>query len=85
MSTPAVLLGDFNATPESETFEILGAAGWREVLPPDAHFTYPSMAPDRRIDTIFIRGPLEIVNARVAPPWGSDHRAVVVDVSVRGE
>ena len=77
---PSVLLGDFNATPGSEAMEILRAAGWRDVLPTGGDFTYPSRAPDRRIDTILVRGPVEILAALVTPEWGSDHRAVVTEL-----
>jgi endonuclease/exonuclease/phosphatase family metal-dependent hydrolase len=79
---PAVLLGDFNATPESQPMEILRQAGWYEAPMLEGSFTYPSKAPERRIDTIVVCGPVEILDARVAPAWGSDHRAVVVDVAL---
>jgi endonuclease/exonuclease/phosphatase family metal-dependent hydrolase len=83
---PAVLLGDFNALPTDRCFEILAGAGWRDVHAPDAPAapTYPSRAPVRRIDTILVRGPIETVGARVAPPWGSDHRAVRAEIRRAG-
>jgi endonuclease/exonuclease/phosphatase family metal-dependent hydrolase len=80
---PSVLLGDFNAVPGSEAMEILRMAGWNDALGPDRNFTYPSKAPDRRIDTIFVRGPLDVIEAHITPEWGSDHRGVVVELSLR--
>jgi endonuclease/exonuclease/phosphatase (EEP) superfamily protein YafD len=35
----------------------------------------------RRIDTIFVRG-ASIADARVAPPWGSDHLGVAAEIAV---
>ncbi|MGH2571665.1 MAG: endonuclease/exonuclease/phosphatase family protein, partial [bacterium] len=87
-TAPSILLGDFNALPESRCLAILADAGWRDVFDGsdgaadiDAGTgTYPSRAPVRRIDTIFFRGPWRLVRAEVAPPWGSDHRAVVAEL-----
>lgn len=78
-----ILLGDFNALPDSESLAILKAAGWRDVGAADPgpfSPTYPSDDPARRIDTIFLGGGSETLRTRVAPPWGSDHRAVIADV-----
>lgn len=46
---------------------------------PPADATFPSVAPTRRIDTIFFGEGLSLDQATVAPPWGSDHRAVIAD------
>ncbi|HET9888561.1 MAG TPA: endonuclease/exonuclease/phosphatase family protein, partial [bacterium] len=78
----AVLLGDFNATREAEPMRILREAGWYEPPMLEGSFTYPSKAPQRRIDTILVCGPISVLDARVAPDWGSDHRAVVVEVAM---
>ena len=78
---PSILLGDFNALPESPCLAILAGAGWRDVFDiGDSSGTYPSRAPVRRIDTIFFRGPWQLLRAEIAPPWGSDHRAVVAEL-----
>jgi endonuclease/exonuclease/phosphatase family metal-dependent hydrolase len=72
----SVVLGDFNATSGSTSLGILESAGWKDVASlGGAAPTYPSRDPDRRIDTIFVRG-ADALESRVAPPWGSDHRAV---------
>jgi endonuclease/exonuclease/phosphatase (EEP) superfamily protein YafD len=81
----ALLLGDFNALPDSECLEVLRVGGWRDVArgEGDGGATFPSAAPERRIDTILYRGSLRLESAEVAPPWGSDHRAVVADFAFR--
>jgi endonuclease/exonuclease/phosphatase family metal-dependent hydrolase len=79
----AVLLGDFNALPGAESMAILRAAGWQDVgaaADPPFPPTYPARAPDRRIDTILTGAGTRIRSSRVAPPWGSDHRAVLADL-----
>jgi len=77
---PSILLGDFNAEPGSTCLAILEAAGWRDALASSGELTYPSTDPVRRIDTILLRGPWRVLSARVAPPWGSDHRAVIAEI-----
>jgi endonuclease/exonuclease/phosphatase family metal-dependent hydrolase len=85
---PSLLLGDFNALPDSECMAILAAAGWHDVFgvtDPEAEvdrdaLTNPSDVPHRRIDTILYRGPWRLLRAEAAPPWGSDHRAVVAEL-----
>jgi endonuclease/exonuclease/phosphatase family metal-dependent hydrolase len=79
----AILLGDFNALPSSEPLAVLGAAGWQDagaVDPGPFSPTYPSRAPTRRIDTVLAGAGTRILASRVAAPWKSDHRAVVVDL-----
>jgi endonuclease/exonuclease/phosphatase family metal-dependent hydrolase len=79
---PGILLGDFNSLPDSSPLAILRRAGWHDAFDPDdvESTTYPSKDPIRRIDTIFWRGPLRLDRAEVAPPWGSDHRAVIAEI-----
>ncbi|NNE43938.1 MAG: hypothetical protein HKN12_07000, partial [Gemmatimonadetes bacterium] len=85
-----VLLGDFNALPDSRCFGILHEAGWTDIYQQSLlaevgeGMTFPSAAPERRIDTILYRGPWRVAASGVAPPWGSDHRAVWVDLSPMG-
>ena len=78
----ALLLGDFNAVPGSEAMTILGEAGWQDagtVDPGPFSPTYPARSPARRIDTVLVGGASRMLGSSVAPPWGSDHRAVIVD------
>ena len=80
-----VLLGDFNDLPTSRCLSILTRAGWSDVAAgnePAAPPTFPAEAPKRRIDTI-LHGPgLVLRDTRVAPPWGSDHRAVIAELNL---
>ncbi len=85
---PAVLLGDFNATPFSQTYRMLTAAlrdaqlGRRRA--PTS--TFPSRFPFMRIDHVFLAGDIEVAGvhspynarARVA----SDHLPLVVDIEI---
>lgn len=88
-TSPAVLLGDFNATPFSTTYRMLhtvmrdAQVGGRR--PPTA--TFPSRFPFMRIDHVFLAGEIEVVainspydpRARIA----SDHLPLVVDLEIR--
>jgi endonuclease/exonuclease/phosphatase family metal-dependent hydrolase len=88
-TAPAVLLGDFNATPYSQTYRMLhtvmrDAQAGRRVSPTS---TFPSRFPFMRIDHVFLAGEVEVksvsspydARARVA----SDHLPLVVDLEVR--
>jgi endonuclease/exonuclease/phosphatase family metal-dependent hydrolase len=76
---PRVFLGDCNLQP-ARAEPILRAAGF-EVA--DTAPTFPADEPRIRLDYVAVDG-LRIVEAQVAPPAGvSDHRAVVVDLSLR--
>jgi endonuclease/exonuclease/phosphatase family metal-dependent hydrolase len=77
----SLLMGDFNALPESRCLSVLREAGWTDVHVPGAGGgeTFPASEPVRRIDTILHRGGLRLSTTRVADDWGSDHRAVIAD------
>jgi endonuclease/exonuclease/phosphatase family metal-dependent hydrolase len=76
---PAVLGGDFNATPDSPIYRQLVDAGFTDgALADDASPTSPSEAPRNRIDYVWIRG-LKPVDAEVLDSTASDHRMVVVE------
>jgi endonuclease/exonuclease/phosphatase family metal-dependent hydrolase len=88
-TAPAVLLGDFNATPYSQTYRMLhtvmrDAQAGRRVSPTS---TFPSRFPFMRIDHVFLAGEIEVVN--VTSPYdarsrvASDHLPLVVDVEVK--
>lgn len=88
-TAPAVLLGDFNATPYSQTYRMLhtvmrdAQAGRR--MAPTA--TFPSRFPFMRIDHVFLAGEIEV--AKVSSPYdgraraASDHLPLVVDLEIR--
>jgi endonuclease/exonuclease/phosphatase (EEP) superfamily protein YafD len=71
---PAILVGDFNATPWSNAAPRLAANGWRWFggLQP----TWPHAAWGIPIDTVWGHGPWQVTDRTVGPPIGSDHRPV---------
>jgi endonuclease/exonuclease/phosphatase (EEP) superfamily protein YafD len=71
---PAILLGDFNATPWSNAAPRLLAAGWRWFG--GLHPTWPHSAWGIPIDTVWGHGPWQVTERAVGPPIGSDHRPV---------
>ncbi len=87
-TAPAVLLGDFNATPFSATYRLLSSvlrdAQAGSVRTPTA--TFPSGFPLLRIDHVFLAGEMKVVSvespydakARVA----SDHLPLVVELDL---
>jgi endonuclease/exonuclease/phosphatase (EEP) superfamily protein YafD len=71
---PAILVGDFNATPWSNVSPRLAANGWRwfgGVQP-----TWPHAAWGIAIDSVWGHGPWQVTERAVGPPIGSDHRPV---------
>jgi endonuclease/exonuclease/phosphatase family metal-dependent hydrolase len=79
---PAVLMGDLNATGESQVARALQAAGFRDAFllagaPPEP--TAPADRPVRRIDWIWVRG-LMVDGATVSMGPGSDHRLVAASI-----
>jgi len=75
---PTVLLGDLNATPERDELAPLFARmrdAWTAGT--GAGFTFPAEAPVRRIDYVFVEGPLTVLESGVVETDGSDHRPVL--------
>lgn len=82
-SLPFIVAGDFNATPDQWSRAHV-AAGLREALgarTPWA-FTFPSLLPLVQIDGALASLHWWPVACHVSGPSGSDHRAVVVDLSL---
>lgn len=89
-TAPAVLLGDFNATPFSSTYRILaGALRDAQAVGPRGKppvSTFPSGFPFLRIDHVFVSGGLTVT--RVESPFdpltraASDHLPLIVDLTV---
>jgi endonuclease/exonuclease/phosphatase (EEP) superfamily protein YafD len=79
--TPLVVGGDFNATPDHPGIARLNAVGlrdaWAECGSGDG-FTYPSNAPTKRIDYLFLSGDLHCSGAAVMETQVSDHRPLLV-------
>lgn len=83
-----ILLGDFNAFPESSAIETI-TASYTDVfaaLGMDQAYTYPapydSREPDARIDYIFVSEDVKTRNAEVLQTFASDHLPLVADLTV---
>ncbi len=94
---PVMLLGDFNATPESVPIQSLLAGGMKDSRQaslepahgPDATWTGWTIAgePGRRIDFVFVRGPLAVYrHATLAESFSgrfpSDHLPVIAEIAL---
>ena len=89
MPEPAMLLGDFNCTPGSPTYQLIRAAGFSDALElaglgPRDGVTFPGSTPPLRLDHIFL-GPQLVPRFRRA--WiddaaeGSDHQPVWLELA----
>ena len=87
---PVVLGGDLNESPGQPTWQLLSAAGFVDHA--DEHdFTYPARVPKRRIDAVFVRGGVTVLEQRTPEvsaellAQASDHRpvGVLVDFTVQ--
>lgn len=83
-ASPAVLGGDFNATPESPTCARIRAAGFDDPFAVggfEPFPTSPAVGPAKRIDFVWARG-LDVRDAQVLDSLASDHRMVVVELAL---
>ena len=83
-SSAAVFGGDFNAEPDSPVYARIAAAGFIDpflALGLDPPPTDPAINPSKRIDFVWLRD-LEPLDAEVPPVTASDHRPVVVEVTL---
>jgi endonuclease/exonuclease/phosphatase family metal-dependent hydrolase len=83
---PLLLGGDLNARPESAVHEALRGAGFRDAWEGCGEgdpSTFPSSAPVRRIDYLYVDGETRCRSARVLPGEASDHRALLVRLRLR--
>ncbi len=75
----AILAGDFNAVPGSQTMQMI-LEQWEDTTSPGA-LTFPATNPDRKIDWILLPGGhhWRVVSSEVIPEAvASDHRPVVI-------
>ena len=83
--TTVIVGGDFNSTPESAVQRAVRAGGlrdaWLECAAGDG-FTYPDAVPVKRIDYLFITGSSRCTSARVVESRVSDHRPLLVDLTL---
>lgn len=93
---PAILMGDFNVTPENPAYTtIVQAPGWEDArllskIPtygPAGTFTGFNweMEPDRIIDHIFVQGPMQVIRHGIlsdnyGKKYPSDHFPVMVEL-----
>lgn len=73
---PAILGGDFNAPPDSDVVRAILDAGFVDTgasLPPDLSTREGAL----RIDNIFVRGSVQVIEVTAPDIWTSDHRPVV--------
>jgi endonuclease/exonuclease/phosphatase family metal-dependent hydrolase len=73
---PAILAGDFNAGPETESIQAIVESG-RFVAALAGGPTYPAEAPRRRIDHVFAPAGWQLVEDRTLAIGSSDHLAVL--------
>ncbi|HYH78552.1 MAG TPA: endonuclease/exonuclease/phosphatase family protein [Longimicrobium sp.] len=83
---PLLIGGDLNALPESPVHEELRRAGFRDAWENCGEGdprTFPSGAPVRRIDYLYVNGGTRCQSARVLPGEASDHRALLFRLRLR--
>jgi endonuclease/exonuclease/phosphatase family metal-dependent hydrolase len=73
----AIVAGDFNARPDSPAIALLKRSLASDS--PDDHHTFRADKPDHKIDWVFRKGELRVIErAVVEEPLASDHRPVTV-------
>lgn len=83
---PVLVGGDFNAEPDSAVVQKLRDAGLRDAWAECGQgtgLTYPADTPRKRIDYVFLTGSLGCTAARVIDTQISDHRPLLVTVTMR--
>jgi endonuclease/exonuclease/phosphatase family metal-dependent hydrolase len=75
---PALLLGDFNATPDAPELAPL----WRKLTPAPTGRTYPADVPEKRIDYVTFSNGIHVRSASVPATLASDHRPVLAELVV---
>ena len=77
----AVLMGDFNCTPDVPEMELLYKRS--HLRPPHAHVpTFPSWRPQRAIDHILVSAALRNGAGSALPAANSDHLALAMEIEV---
>jgi endonuclease/exonuclease/phosphatase family metal-dependent hydrolase len=77
--------GDLNSTPESAVQEAMRRGGFRDAWSECGSgegLTYPDDAPVKRIDYLYLTGEIRCSSARVVETRVSDHRPVLVELSL---
>ncbi len=80
---PTILFGDLNAGPNAPELQPLLAKLHDSWSPSrGAGFSYPAINPEKRIDYVLTSKQFSVRDARVAETLASDHRPVVVDLTL---
>lgn len=85
LDSPCLLMGDFNDEPETRTLEVFRSFMLEAKKPSDARMTFPSDAPEREIDFMFVSPPSRWVVRSVevlADSMTSDHRPILADLTL---
>lgn len=85
LTTPYVLLGDFNDVPESRTLSLFRERAEEAAKPTHDRLTFPSTGPEKEIDYIFYSPASQFTVREVRvidEPMASDHRPVLAVVNV---
>ena len=79
-----LIIGDFNAEPDSAEYSRITDAGLRDLLleAGSAVPTYPSDDPEERIDYAFASSDLEVARADAPKSLASDHFPIVIELKV---
>jgi endonuclease/exonuclease/phosphatase family metal-dependent hydrolase len=85
---PTLIIGDFNDWRNTLADDILAVGGFRQVTTPISRFrTFPAWLPIGSLDKAFVRGPIEVRQARIVrtslAKTASDHLPVVIDFHLR--
>ena len=75
-----LLMGDFNLTPDSPYYGELAGEWMDTAVDPARPLTFPSHAPDRKIDYIFSGEPLAITDVTAPTVTQSDHLPYIVTI-----
>lgn len=84
---PIIVIGDYNASPDSPTLAVFERAGFERITKQGSRFTFNSTAPTIEIDHLCIRGSstcriradqIIVLDERIA----SDHRPIVTNVYI---
>lgn len=84
LDTPLILMGDFNLTPDSPLLESIRMRFFdtEKLIPGDNHYTYPSDAPNCKIDYIFTRG-VDVIEADINRDVVSDHYSIWATIDLK--
>lgn len=81
VKTPVLLMGDFNATPDSAAIARLRTR-LSDAFADDEVYTFPSNSPERQIDYMFVSRDIKPLNAYAVPAVVSDHFPVFARIAL---